>query len=242
MSTHDRTTDDFRGPVSSAGDRYRQILDTAPDAMVVVDHTGTISFANLQTETIFGYRRDELLGKPLEVLIPERFRATHGGHMARYYAQPSTRHMGSGLALFGRRADGTEMDIEVSLAPVHTSGGMLVCAAIRDISERKTHRGDGQARRRAARERRREHQRSVRPVRRGRSPRAVQQRLPHAPRLAPRLARGAALPRDPEGLDRRPRFPRRSTRARHSTSIVSRGVRSRRPRSTFAPRTATPSA
>lgn len=137
MSTHDRTTDDFRGPVSSAGDRYRQILDTAPDAMVVVDHTGTISFANLQTETIFGYRREELVGKPLEVLIPERFRATHGGHMARYYAQPSTRHMGAGLALFGRRADGTEMDIEVSLAPVHTSGGMLVCAAIRDISERK---------------------------------------------------------------------------------------------------------
>ena len=137
MTTHDRTTDDLRGPVSSAGDRYRQILDTAPDAMVVVDASGTISFANLQTETIFGYRRDQLLGKALEVLIPERFRATHGGHMARYYAQPSTRHMGAGLALFGRRADGTEMDIEVSLAPVHTSGGMLVCAAIRDISERK---------------------------------------------------------------------------------------------------------
>jgi len=125
------------GPHSVRVDRYRQILDTAPDAMIVLDLAGIISFANLQTENLFGYSRADLLGKPLETLIPERYRGVHANHLATYFAKPSTRHMGSGLSLFGRRADGSEMDIEVSLSPVYGNGDMLVCAAIRDISERK---------------------------------------------------------------------------------------------------------
>lgn len=121
----------------SSGDRYQQILDTAPDAMVVIDASGTISFANLQTETLFGYARESLIGRPLDVLIPERFRNHHAKHIVTYFARPTVRHMGSGLELFGLRADGSEMDIEVSLSPVRTGDGLLVCAAIRDISERR---------------------------------------------------------------------------------------------------------
>src|SRR5271165_2659574 len=97
---------------------YFHILDTAPDAMVVVGHDGKIAFVNLQTEKLFGYARADLLGKPLELLIPSRFHATHAEHVASYFAKPRTRTMGSGLELFGRHADGGEVAIEVSLSPV----------------------------------------------------------------------------------------------------------------------------
>jgi PAS domain S-box-containing protein len=116
---------------------YRQVLDTAPDAMVVVGPDEKITFVNLQTERLFGYARTELLGQTLEVLIPERLRARHSGHVARFFARPGARPMGSGIELFGRRADGGELAIEVSLSPVYTRDGVLVSAAIRDISERK---------------------------------------------------------------------------------------------------------
>src|SRR5579872_5707068 len=122
---------------SRAEDRYFQILDTAPDAMVVVGRDEKIAFVNAQAEQLFGYPRSAILGEPLDLLIPERFRAAHGGHVARYFAHPKTRTMGSGLELFGRRADGREVPIEVSLSPVQIEGGALVSAAIRDISERK---------------------------------------------------------------------------------------------------------
>jgi PAS domain S-box-containing protein len=118
-------------------ERYRQLLDTAPDAMVVVDADERISLVNLQTEKLFGYARAELVGQPLELLIPERFRAAHAGHLGRYLATPVTRSMGSGLELFGLRKDGSEIPIEVSLSPLRTSGGTSVSAAIRDITERK---------------------------------------------------------------------------------------------------------
>lgn len=124
-------------PEESADVRYRQILDTAPDAILVVDRSGTIQLVNLQTERIFGYSRTELIGQSLEVLIPERFRGSHGGHVSKYFHQPRIRSMGSGLELFGRRADGSELAIEVSLGPVETEQGLLVSAAIRDISDRK---------------------------------------------------------------------------------------------------------
>ncbi len=126
---------DAKGELSP--EKYRQLLETAPDAMVVVDLQGTIVFANAQTERLFGHTPAALLGKPLDVLVPGRFRKSHFAHVARYFAQPGTRSMGSGLELFGQRADGTEVPIEVSLSPVGKESGFLVSAAIRDITERK---------------------------------------------------------------------------------------------------------
>jgi PAS domain S-box-containing protein len=122
--------------------RYFQILDTAPDAMVVVGRDQKIVFVNVQTERLFGYTRAELLGRSLDTLLPERFRGAHGKHMARYFSQPVVRSMGSGLQLFGLRADGTEIAIEVSLSPVEMKEGVLVSAAIRDITERKHNEED----------------------------------------------------------------------------------------------------
>jgi PAS domain S-box-containing protein len=125
------------GTDALSSDKFRELLETAPDAMLVVDQRGVIVFVNTQTERMFGQARAALLGQSVEVLIPPRFRGSHAGHVARYFSRPSTRAMGSGLELFGRRADGTELPIEVSLSPVGSDAGFLVSAAIRDISERK---------------------------------------------------------------------------------------------------------
>src|SRR5690348_4686673 len=100
-----------------------QLLDAAPDAMLVVGPDEKISFVNRQVEQLFGYTRPELLGQPLALLIPQRSRAAHGGHVARFFAHPSMRSMGSGLELFGRRKDGSEIPVEVSLSPVMTARG-----------------------------------------------------------------------------------------------------------------------
>jgi len=118
-------------------DLFGQLLDAAPDAVIVVDEDGRIVLVNLQTENMFAYRRDELLGKEVEVLIPERFRRPHGGYRAGFVASPKVRPMGSGLELFGRKQDGTEFPIEISLSPLLTERGMLISASIRDISDRK---------------------------------------------------------------------------------------------------------
>ena len=97
-------------------ERYSQLLDTAPDAMVVVGQDGRMILVNVQTEKVFGYSRPELLGQPITLLIPERFRAAHAGHESRFFGNPGSRSMGANLQLLGRRKDGTEIPIEVSSA------------------------------------------------------------------------------------------------------------------------------
>jgi PAS domain S-box-containing protein len=113
------------------------MLDAAPDAMVGVDREGTIVMANIQTETLFGYERGELIGRPVELLVPDRVKAAHPSHRAGYFTQPRTRPMGAGLDLAGRRADGTEFPAEISLSSIDTEDGMLALAAIRDTTDRK---------------------------------------------------------------------------------------------------------
>lgn len=112
------------------------LMEVAPDAMVVTD-AGKIRFVNAQTEHMFGYTREELLGRPVEVLIPERFRETHLHRRAGFEKDPKTRSMAAGLQLFARRKNGSEFPAEVSLAPLRTQNGLLVSAAIRDVSEQR---------------------------------------------------------------------------------------------------------
>lgn len=117
--------------------RFRGLLEAAPDAMVIVQRDGTIALVNGQLERMFGYMRGELLGRPIELLVPDRFHAIHLSHRQDYFREPRTRPMGAGLDLYGRHKDGTEFPVEISLAPMETEDGLLATAAIRDVTERK---------------------------------------------------------------------------------------------------------
>ena len=120
-----------------AGSRL-PLLEHAPDATVIVDAAGRMQLINAQTERLFGYYREELIGKPVEMLIPERYHGRHVGERESYYADPRVRPMGVGLELYGLRKDGSEFPVEISLSPVVTRDGTFVASAIRDVTERKT--------------------------------------------------------------------------------------------------------
>jgi PAS domain S-box-containing protein len=116
---------------------FRGLLESAPDALVVVDARGRIQVVNGRTEQLFGYSRQELLGLSVDDLVPQSLLAGHAAHRAKYFRDPQARPMGQGLELFGRRKDGTEFPVDISLSPMPTDDGMLVTAAIRDITDRK---------------------------------------------------------------------------------------------------------
>ncbi len=121
---------------SQATSTFEQFLEFVPDAIVGATADGSIVLVNRQAETLFGYSRDELLGRPLEILVPRRFQESHPGHRATYFSEPGTRPMGAGRELAAVRKDGSEFPAEISLSSIEMEQGVVAAAAVRDISER----------------------------------------------------------------------------------------------------------
>jgi PAS domain S-box-containing protein len=120
-----------------ADEQFKLVVESAPNAMVLVNHEGVITLVNKQTEILFGYERNELIGNKLEMLLPERFSKHHTGHRNSFFQRPQTRSMGMGRDLFAKRKNGTEVQVEIGLNPIETAEGQLVLASIIDITERK---------------------------------------------------------------------------------------------------------
>ena len=112
------------------------LVDAAPDGLVMADEQGLVLLVNRKVEELFGYDRAELVGQPVEMLIPDGLRAAHRAHRTRFRAEARARAMGAGLLLFGRHSNGAEFPVEISLSPLRTSAGLRVIAAVRDVSER----------------------------------------------------------------------------------------------------------
>jgi PAS domain S-box-containing protein len=117
--------------------RFSQVVESALNALVMVNPEGKIMLVNAQTERLFGYSRDELLGQPVELLVPERFRGNHPAFRNDFFARPQVRPMGVGRDLYGQRKDGSEFPVEIGLNPIKSDEGLVVLAAIVDITERK---------------------------------------------------------------------------------------------------------
>jgi PAS domain S-box-containing protein len=120
-----------------SSDLVRSVLDSAPDAMIIIDSSGKILFANRQVTALFGHESQDIVGGPIEVLLPERFRQRHVGHRSGYTNNVRVRPMGMGLDLYGMRKDGSEFPVEISLSPISQGSEFMVAAAIRDVTERK---------------------------------------------------------------------------------------------------------